>query len=107
MSDDTTEEIAAATTWQDSILELQSLLASTTVDKATNLQISALCSTILNNSSSNSNEDDDASPSESILSIVITIYLRALIQLGQYSKVVDYSNSSSSSSSIDNNTQGV
>ena len=95
-----------ATTWQDSILELQSLLASTTVDRDTNLQISSICSTILNNSSSNSNEDE-ASPSESILSIVITIYLRALIQLGQYSKVVDYSNNSSSSSSVDNNTQEV
>jgi hypothetical protein len=108
MSDDTTEEAAAATTWQDSILELQSLLASTTVDRDTNFQISSLCSTILNNNSSSSSEDDDA-PSESILSIVITIYLRALIQLGQYSKVVDYSNnnSSSSSSSIDNNTQEV
>jgi signal recognition particle subunit SRP72 len=107
MSDDTTDEVAA-TTWQDSILELQSLLASTTVDRDTNLHISSICSTILNNnSSSNSNEDDDA-PSESILPIVITIYLRALIQLGQYSKVVDYSNNSSSSSSIDkNNTQEV
>ena len=103
---DTTEEEVAATTWQDSILELQSLLASTTIDRDTNFQISSLCSTILNNSSNNNNEDVDAS-SESILSIVITIYLRALIQLGQYSKVVDYSNNSSSSSSIDNNTQEV
>jgi len=108
MSNDTTDEVAA-TTWQDSILELQSLLASTTVDRETNFQISSLCSTILNNNSSSNSEDDDA-PSESILSIIVTIYLRALIQLGQYSKVVDYSNnnsSSSSSSSIDNNTQEV
>ena len=103
MSDDTTDEVAA-TTWQDSILELQSLLASTTVDRDTNLQISSICSTILNNTSSDSNKDD-SSPSESILSIVITIYLRALIQLGQYSKVVDYNNSNSSS--VDNNTQEV
>lgn len=107
MSDDTTDE-AAATTWQDSILELQSLLASTTVDRDTNLHISSICSTILNNnSSSNNSNKDDSSPSESILSIVITIYLRALIQLGQYSKVVDYSNSSSSSSVDNNNTQEV
>ena len=106
MSNDTTDEVAA-TTWQDSILELQSLLASTTVDRETNFQISSLCSTILNNNSSSNSEDDDA-PSESILSIIVTIYLRALIQLGQYSKVVDYSNNSSSSSSIDkNNTQEV
>lgn len=107
MSDDTTDE-AAATTWQDSIVELQSLLATKTVDRDTNLQISSICSTILNNN----NSEDDEAPSESILSTVITIYLRALIQLGQYSKVVDYSsnngiNNSSSSSSVDNNTQEV
>jgi len=73
----------AATTWQESIAELQSLLdASLEDNRDANLQLSSLCSTIIFNS--------DESPPESVLTAVRTIYLRVLLNLGEYSKVVEF-----------------
>ncbi|KAL7433660.1 hypothetical protein ACHAXM_003643 [Skeletonema potamos] len=84
------DDDAATTKWQDSIAELQSLLAAgnDTADKETNLQISSLCCTMLDLAAS-----ADDSPPEAVLSTVRTIHLRALLNLGEYSKVVEFINS--------------
>ena len=83
----------AGTTWQDTIAELQSLLADSsheTDDGEINLRLSSLCSTILDIATSS---DGDAVP-ESVLTAVRTTYLRALLNLGEYSKVVEFHDSS-------------
>ena len=84
------DDDAGTMTWQESIDEL-SLLASdnTPADSETNnLQLSSLCSTILDLASDNG---EDTPPPDSVLSAVRTIYLRVLLNLGEYSKVVDFS----------------
>ena len=88
----------AATTWQESIAELQSLLdASLEDNRDANLQLSSLCSTIIFNS--------DESPPESVLTAVRTIYLRVLLNLGEYSKVVEFHSKNNDGST--NNTLEV
>jgi len=87
----------AATTWQQSIAELQSLLdASLEDNRDANLQLSSLCSTIF---------EFDESPPDSVLTAVRTIYLRVLLNLGEYSKVVDFHSKNNDGST--NNTLEV
>ncbi|KAL7496359.1 hypothetical protein ACHAWT_004597 [Skeletonema menzelii] len=78
---------AATTTWQESIAELQSLLDTSLEDnRDANLQISSICSAILDSDDTSSS----SSPPEAVLKAVRTIYLRVLLNLGEYSKVVEF-----------------
>eukprot|EP00984_Skeletonema_dohrnii_P025749 scaffold14937_cov116-Skeletonema_dohrnii-CCMP3373.AAC.1 len=86
----------AATTWQESIAELQSLLdASLEDNRDANLQLSSLCSTIIFNYC-------DESPPDSVLTAVRTIYLRVLLNLGEYSKVVEFHSKNNNDGSTNN-----
>ena len=83
----TANDDEAATTWQESIAELQSLLDTSLEDnREANLQISSICSTILDT------DDSTSPPPEAVLTAVRTIYLRVLINLGEHSKVVEFAN---------------
>lgn len=84
-----------ASTWQEAITELQSLLDTSLEDnRDANLQLSSLCSTILSS-------DSGDSPPQSVLTAVLTIYLRVLLNLGEYSKVVEIGSKSEASNTLE------
>ena len=88
----------ATTTWQESIAELQSLLDTSLEDnRDANLQLSSLFSTILD-----SDDSSSSPPPESVLTAVRTIYLRVLLNLGEYSKVVELANNDGTTTTNNN-----
>ena len=96
---------AGATTWQESISELSSLLNNNNNSSSSSdtVKIEKTASAILltNNNTSNNNDGIPAS----IAATVASIYLRALIKLGKYSTVVNYCKEDNNSAGAGNNAQ--